>query len=333
MTSKQKSPAEQPGFSLLMNRGLSGLVLDQSLAALGLGTAARALGERRLDLLDGLGLGDAVDRGNLARQPIERGLVELAFAVGLLGLRLGAIKVAHHLGDCHDVAGVDLGLVFLRPARPHGALDARAALEGLERLADHRALGELAHADRGDLRGRDPQRHLVLDEIDDEQLELVAGDFLFLDGDDLADAMGRVNDKLVGLEALTLGRPRYGGLRRRKFDRTRSRTGGGLPLLSAGSAAGGSLVDRFAAPHRLGLGGSPIGCLPRSRPPARAGGFLDGALLHTLTRFTCHSSRVGHTLPDTIPRKIRKNSSPAGAPRILLLLDSYITHFRQESKP
>ena len=68
------------------------------------------------------------------------------------------------------------------------------------------AFGELAHADRGDLGGRHPQRHLVLDEVDDEQLELGAGDLLLLDGDDLADAVGRIDDELVGLEALTLGR-------------------------------------------------------------------------------------------------------------------------------
>ena len=58
----------------------------------------------------------------------------------------------------------------------------------------------------GDLRGRHPQRHLVLDEVDDEQLELGARDLLLLDGDDLADAVGRIDDEFVGLEALALGR-------------------------------------------------------------------------------------------------------------------------------
>ena len=67
------------------------------------------------------------------------------------------------------------------------------------------AFGQLAHADGDDLRGRDPQRHLVLDEIDDEQLELGARDFLLLDRNDLAHAVRRIDDELVGLEALSLG--------------------------------------------------------------------------------------------------------------------------------
>src|SRR5262249_4989487 len=57
---------------------------------------------------------------------------------------------------------------------------------------------------RRDLGSRDAQRHLVLDEIDDEELELGARNFLFLDGHDLAHTVGRIDDELVGLEALTL---------------------------------------------------------------------------------------------------------------------------------
>ena len=56
-----------------------------------------------------------------------------------------------------------------------------------------------------DLGGRNPKRHLVLDEIDDEQFELGARDFLLLDRHDLADAVGRIDDEFVGLEALSLG--------------------------------------------------------------------------------------------------------------------------------
>src|SRR5262249_5533128 len=104
-----------------------------------------------------------------------------------------------------DVAGVDLGLVLLGAARPHRALDAGAALERLERAAHDRTLGELAHADGRDLRGRHPQRHLVLDEVDDEQFELAAGDLLLLDRHDLTHAVGRVHDEFVRLEALPLG--------------------------------------------------------------------------------------------------------------------------------
>ena len=101
--------------------------------------------------------------------------------------------------------GIDLGFVFLGAARPHRALDARTALQRLQRLLDQRRLGQLAHADIGDLGGRHPQRHLVLDEVDDEQLELGARDLLLLDGQDLANAMGGIDHELVGLEALTLG--------------------------------------------------------------------------------------------------------------------------------
>jgi len=36
--------------------------------------------------------------------------------------------------------------------------------------------------------------------MDDEQLQPEAGDFLFLDGQDLADAMGGIDDELVGTE-------------------------------------------------------------------------------------------------------------------------------------
>src|ERR1019366_9250479 len=116
-----------------------------------------------------------------------------------------AKKIAHHFGDRDDVSRIDLGFIFLRPARPHRALDARAALQGFQRALDQRGLRQLAHADIGYLRGRHPQRHLVLHEIDHEQLELRAGDLLLLDRQNLADAMGGIDNEFVGLEALTLG--------------------------------------------------------------------------------------------------------------------------------
>src|ERR1700759_3992464 len=59
--------------------------------AFGLDAAARALGELALDLLDRFGLGRVLHDRDLARQAIERRFIELAFAIGLLGLRLGAI--------------------------------------------------------------------------------------------------------------------------------------------------------------------------------------------------------------------------------------------------
>ena len=52
----------------------------------------------------------------------------------------------------------------------------------------------------GRLRHRHAQRHLVLDEADDEEVELDAGDFLRIDADDPADAVRRIDDVFAGLE-------------------------------------------------------------------------------------------------------------------------------------
>src|SRR5439155_16646480 len=60
--------------------------------------AARALGERGLDLFDRLRLGHALHRCDLAREPVERRLIELAFGVGLLRWRVLPIEIAFDLG-------------------------------------------------------------------------------------------------------------------------------------------------------------------------------------------------------------------------------------------
>src|ERR1700742_234591 len=70
--------------------------------AFGLDAAARALGELALDLLDRFGLGRVLHDRDLARQAVERRFIELAFAVGLLGLRFRTVEVAHGLGDGDD---------------------------------------------------------------------------------------------------------------------------------------------------------------------------------------------------------------------------------------
>ncbi len=77
----------------------------------------RSLGQRGLDLLDRFGLREPLHGGDFTRQPVERRLVELALGIGLFRLRLRAEQIADDLGDGDDVAGIDLGLVFLRPAR------------------------------------------------------------------------------------------------------------------------------------------------------------------------------------------------------------------------
>src|SRR5690606_34995702 len=52
----------------------------------------------------------------------------------------------------------------------------------------------------GDLRHGDAQRHLLLVEIDDKELQSLAGDLARFDARDLADAVGRINDKVAGAE-------------------------------------------------------------------------------------------------------------------------------------
>src|SRR4051812_42413 len=84
-------------------------------AGKGRGTRGAALGglQQRLELARRGLLVDLLDDGELARQAIESGLVDLPFAIGLIGLSGVAIKIAHHLGDRGGVAGIDLGLIFL----------------------------------------------------------------------------------------------------------------------------------------------------------------------------------------------------------------------------
>src|SRR5690606_34180929 len=99
-----------------------------------------------------------------------------------------------------------------------------------ERLLHGLRRRELAHADRGRLGGRDAQRHLVLGEVDYEQLELEARDFLLFDPHDLANAVGRINNAFVRPEALTavaLTRGGCGLLARHWFLRSFARTWSG----------------------------------------------------------------------------------------------------------
>src|SRR5215471_15115520 len=53
------------------------LVLKDRLLAIRRLAATQTFSQRRLDLLHGLGLGDALHRRDLARQPVERRLIEL----------------------------------------------------------------------------------------------------------------------------------------------------------------------------------------------------------------------------------------------------------------
>ena len=91
--SKTRKPGARPGFrEFRFMRLFSGrLFLDAFFGTALFGrlrTAARTLGESRFDLLDRLGLGDALNRRDLARQPIKSSFVKLPFRVRLLGLVL-----------------------------------------------------------------------------------------------------------------------------------------------------------------------------------------------------------------------------------------------------
>src|SRR5262249_34077445 len=285
-------------------------------------SAMRAFGERRLDLLDRLGFGEPLNGSDLTRQPVERRLVELPLRVGLLRLRLRPIKIPHDFGDGHDVAGIDLGLVFLRPPRPHGALDACAALERLERALDHRGFGELAHADRRDFRGRDAQRHLVLDEIDHEQLEPGTCHLLLFDRHDLAHAVGRIHDEFVRLEALPLRSLLCIHSQTCSFRLRRLAPRDGLCHADPGSGRPRGL----SWPPACARGG--FACLPA---------YAGRALLRTMTTsFLCHSSRVGLTPLLTIPRKTPRRTSSlterAAYRGCVSLWNAFITHFRPKSK-
>src|SRR4051812_15428845 len=86
---------------------------------LGLDVAVGVLFEKGLEFLDREIVVDAFDRADLARHALQSLLEKLAFGIGLLGLLLRAIEVAHDLGDGDEIPRIDLGFVFLSPARPH----------------------------------------------------------------------------------------------------------------------------------------------------------------------------------------------------------------------
>src|SRR5438874_2312383 len=82
---------------------LSRLFLDRRLIlGFWLWTATRPLGQRSLDFLDRFGLGNPLHRSDLARQSVERGLIQLALGIRLFRLRLRTIEIANDLGDCDD---------------------------------------------------------------------------------------------------------------------------------------------------------------------------------------------------------------------------------------
>src|SRR5215469_3861984 len=101
--------------------GAVGAFTAAFIAALGGSRRAQHL----LQAAGGGALVDLLDGGKLADEAVERCLVDLPLAVGLLGLADIAVEIAHNLGDRSGIARVDLLLVLLRAAAPHGALRPR----------------------------------------------------------------------------------------------------------------------------------------------------------------------------------------------------------------
>ena len=120
------------------------------------------------------------------------------------------MEVADDFGDGHGVARVDLGVVFLGAAGPHGAFDAGAALEEGEGFVEGLAGGEFTQACGAGLGDRDAEGHPVFFEGDVDEFELVAGDLFGGDALDLADAVGGVDD-VVALDEVFFGGHGAGG--------------------------------------------------------------------------------------------------------------------------
>src|SRR3546814_1438633 len=73
-------------------------------------------------------------RAQFAREAARCRFEDLALRIALLGLVVGAEQVARHFGDRHEVARIDLRFIFLRAARPHGALVLRIGGQDLQRF-------------------------------------------------------------------------------------------------------------------------------------------------------------------------------------------------------
>src|ERR1700733_3887955 len=87
-----------------------------------------------------------LDGRDFARRAGEGGFVKLTLGVGLLRLAGRAVQVANDFRDRDQVTRIDLRFVFLRAARPHRTLDARAALERVQRVGNDVRRRQLAHA-------------------------------------------------------------------------------------------------------------------------------------------------------------------------------------------
>src|SRR5689334_9048072 len=143
-------------------------------------------------------------RAELPRQARRGGFENLPLRIALLRCVVGAEQVASHLGDRSQIARVDLRFIFLGAARPHGALDLRLTLQGLQRVLHRLVRRQLAHSNRVRLVDRNAESHLLLFEPEHVELQAGSGDFGALKLDDAANAMLGVNNIIADVEAKRL---------------------------------------------------------------------------------------------------------------------------------
>ncbi|MGY3586212.1 hypothetical protein ACVIGB_004728 [Bradyrhizobium sp. USDA 4341] len=152
-------------------------------------------------LSDGRFFGDAVDNGNLSRKALDCSRIELSFAVALAGIQIRPIEIAHRFCDGENISRLDLALIFLSKPGPIATRSARRLTQDTSRVLDGSRIGKLTHPDACRLSCRNSQRHFAFREIDDKELKLSSCHRLFLDRDNLADAVSRVDDQISCLES------------------------------------------------------------------------------------------------------------------------------------
>ncbi len=131
--------------------------------------------------------------------------------------------------------------VFLRTARPHGALDAGAALQRLQARFTMAGSDNLRMPTEAIFAVGTRRVILSFTKLMTNKFQPGASHFLLFDRHDLAHAMGRIDHQFSGLEALTLG--------------------GGLLINS--HSGGRSFTGRFRPAGCLSHG-SPTASMPRS---------------------------------------------------------------------
>src|SRR5579871_216456 len=167
--------------------------------ALGQNTSA---GEDAIELLLDLHFLRLRRHGDLLDQQRARGVQHLALAERQLLVALETLQVAEHLGDLEHRARLDLLHVLAIAAVPGLTLDRDlAALEDLEHLVDLVGANQLAQTNRARVARRDHDLHPVLENLEDVERLLVAGDLTRLDADNLRNAVGWIHGQITHSES------------------------------------------------------------------------------------------------------------------------------------